>query len=172
MDDHSRKQIALAHPVIREDMTAALNECNAALPVNVHITWYETLRSFARTDDLYKLGRTAVNPNGRTKNKPFGDIVSWAKAGSSWHNWGLAGDIQMFTNGKLDMVVGPNWMFVVSIMKKHGFTWGGDFPEKPVDKTDPPHFEKKYGQTLSGLLALRKVGKFIPGTEYVDFITK
>ncbi len=172
MDQHSIQQVATAHPHARMDFTNAMIEVQANMPDNVEVIWFEIYRSFEHTAALYKLGRTVVNPDGKSKSKPMGNIVSWAKAGESWHDWGLAGDIAMFTNGKPDYVVGPNWMKVVEIMKKHGFTWGGDFPKQPVDETDPPHFEKKYGQSLNGLMAMRNAGKFIPGTEYIDFIKK
>jgi peptidoglycan L-alanyl-D-glutamate endopeptidase CwlK len=165
MDTHSINQIALLHPIARIDCTNVWTEVQAAMPQDVIVRVGESLRSFERTDALYKLGRTVVNPDGKSEAKPMGNIVSWAKAGLSWHDWGLAFDMAMLTNGQEDWVIGPNWMKVVAIMKKHGWDWGGDFPE---GKKDGPHFEKKYGQTLQGLITLHSERKFIPGTKYVQ----
>ncbi len=166
MDTHSINQIALLHPIARFDCTNAWTEVQADMPPNVKVQVGESLRSFERTDALYKLGRTVVNPDGKSANKAMGNIVSWAMAGLSWHDWGLAFDMTMTTNGREDWAVGPNWMKVVAIMKKHGWEWGGDFPK---GKEDDPHFEKKYSQTLNGLMTLHKAGKFIPGTQYIQF---
>jgi hypothetical protein len=61
----------------------------------------------------------------------------------SWHEAGAAVDI----NGTKS----PQFQTIISVMKKNGFVWGGDFNSKK----DPPHFD---GRSFSGSLsqAVRK----------------
>ena len=165
MDQHSLNQIRLLHPIAMADAFEAWNEVQASMPDGIAVIVAESYRSFQRSSELYRLGRTLVNPDGRSGEKPMGHIVTWAQAGESWHNWGLAFDMEMTSNGHPDWTVGPHWLKAVSIMKAHGWEWGGDFTG---GKTDNPHFEKKYGHTLKGLMALHNAGKFIPGTTYVQ----
>jgi peptidoglycan L-alanyl-D-glutamate endopeptidase CwlK len=157
MDSRSLTALETLHPAIRPDAIAAWTEVQAAMAANVKVIVIQGYRTFAESNALYAQGRTAP-----------GDIVTFAPAGESFHNYGLAFDFAMVTNGKDDYNVGPHWMQVVTIMKKHGWTWGGDFPKEPVDKTDNPHFEKKLGHNWRDLLALHNAGKFIPGTTYVE----
>lgn len=154
MDKRSLDNLNTLHPKFRLSAIAAWTEAQAAMPGNVQIIVVEGLRSFAESNDLYAQGRTAPGP-----------IVTKAKAGQSYHNYGLAFDFAMITNGKDDEVVGPNWLKVVSVMKAHGMQWGGDFPEGFHDN---PHFENHYGLNWRTLLALYNSGHFIDGTQYVD----
>lgn len=153
MDSRSQKELETLHPKIRESAIEAWTEAQAAMPDNVQIVITQGYRTFEESDELYAQGRT----------KP-GLIVTNASAGKSIHNYALAIDFSMITNGKTDWVVGPLWMKVVEIMKKHGWKWGGDF--KSIK--DYPHFENSYGYTWKQLLALHSSKKFIPGTEYID----
>ncbi|HEY8928673.1 MAG TPA: M15 family metallopeptidase [Mucilaginibacter sp.] len=166
MDDRSLKNLNTLHPKFRQPAIDAWAEAQAAMPANTKIIVVQGLRSFAESDALYQLGRTVVNPDGKTAEKPMGDIVTKAKAGQSYHNYGLAFDFAMVTNGKNDYIIGPNWMKVVSIMEAHGMFWGGNFSGK---FKDGPHFENRYGHNWKDLLKLYNAGKFIEGTEYVDF---
>ncbi len=153
MDERSLAQLNTLHPKFRPSAREAWAEAQAAMPDNVQIIITQGYRTFEESDDLYAQGRTKPGP-----------IVTNASAGKSIHNYGLAFDFSMITNGKTDWVVGPIWMKVVEIMKKHGMKWGGDF--KTI--VDRPHFENSYGYTYKELLALHNAKKFIPGTEYVD----
>lgn len=153
MDKRSSDNLNTLHPKFRQSAIDAWEEAQNAMPDNVQIIVVQGLRSFEESDALYAQGRT----------KP-GSIVTNAAAGKSPHNYGLAFDFEMLTNGKEDWVVGPNWMKVVEIMKKHGMTWGGDFHSL----IDNPHFENWFGHTWKDLLALHNAGHFIPGTQYVE----
>lgn len=165
MDSASLKQINLLHPKLRDEALKAWTECQAAIAdhANVKIVVDQSLRTFEQSNQLYALGRTVVNPDGKSINKPFGNKVTNAAAGQSYHNYGLAFDFKMITNGKPDWQVGPLWMKVVSIMKKYGWKWGGDFTS-PVDA---PHFEKTFGLNWKQLLVKHTAKQFIPGTDYV-----
>lgn len=153
MDTRSLQQINTLHPKWRPMVLAAWQEAQDAMPDNVKIIIVQGLRSMAESDALYAQGRT----------KP-GKIVTNAPGGSSYHNYGLAFDFAMITNGKDDYVVGPNWMKVVNIMESHGMTWGGTFPTI----VDDPHFENRFGHNWRELKAKYDAKDFIKGTEYVN----
>lgn len=153
MDARSQAIIDQIHPKMRPSLQVAWEEVEAAMPSNVQAVLVAGPRSFAKSDALYAQGRTAPGP-----------IVTNAPAGESFHNYDLAVDFAMITNGKDDDVVGPHWMTVVSIMKKHGFEWGGDWHSI----VDNPHFENRYGFAWEQLLAKYKSGDFIPGTTFVN----
>jgi peptidoglycan L-alanyl-D-glutamate endopeptidase CwlK len=153
MDQRSIDNLNTLHPKFRQSAIDAWTEAQAAMPDNVKIVVIQGLRTFAESDALYAQGRT----------KP-GEIVTYSPGGSSYHNYGLAFDFQMFTNGKEDNVVGPNWLKVVSIMKNAGMSWGGDFQ----NLKDNPHFENKFGFNWRDLLHKYTIKDFISGTTYVN----
>lgn len=155
MDARSLGNIETLHPDprIRQSAKDAWNEVQAAMPENVKVIIICGVRSLKESLAIYNQGRTTP-----------GEIVTWALPGHSWHNYAMAFDFAMVTNGKDDESVGPNWLKVVAIMAKHGWTWGGNFPK---GETDNPHFEKKCGYTTSQMLAKYNAGDFLPGTKYV-----
>lgn len=152
METTSLSRLQQLHPAIRDKAIDAYSEAVRLTPSGVHPYITETLRSFGRSADLYAQGRT----------KP-GEIVTWAKAGQSYHNYGLALDFVIQVNGKEDWTVNANWMVVVNVFKSHGFTWGGDWK----NKKDSPHFEMQMGHNWQYYLALHNSGIFIEGTNYV-----
>lgn len=154
MDKRSLDNLDTLHPKFKPSAIEAWTEAQALMPDNVQIIVVQGLRSFAESNALYEQGRTTKGP-----------IVTKAKAGESYHNYGLAFDFEMITNNHEDDIVGPNWLKVVEVMKKHGMTWGGEFPQSFHDN---PHFENKYGHNWRDLLALHNAGNFIPGTTYVN----
>lgn len=154
MDPRSLAALNTLHPKFRAAAIEAWMVAQEAMPANVQIIVVQGLRTFAESDALYAQGRT----------KP-GSIVTKAAAGQSYHNYGLAFDFAMITNGKDDETVGPLWMKIVAVMEKYGMTWGGNFPEGFHDN---PHFENKFGYNWRDLLAKHNAGDFIPGTTYVN----
>jgi len=84
----------------------------------------EGFRSIERQNELYAQGRTTA-----------GNIVTNAKGGESFHNYGVAFDIVFTETGynppKMD------WEIVGFIGKRLGLDWGGDW--KSFE--DKPHFE-------------------------------
>lgn len=164
--ESSIKQLNTLHPKLREIAIQAYNEAIKATPLGVHPIISQGYRSFEESDKLYQLGRTIINPDGKSANKPMGDIVSNAKAGQSWHNYGLAVDFALLINGKTYWdQTNPNWITVVNCFKKYGFTWGGDWKG---NFKDYPHLEMKFGHTLAELQAKHNAKDFIPGTDYVN----
>lgn len=148
MDDATQKRIAKLHPSVRNEVTQIIKECDIALTGRAKIRVSQGLRTFKEQEDLYALGRTKVNPNGKTSRKPMGNKVTNAKAGQSIHNYGFALDIVLIIDGKIadwntktdwdnDQVA--DWYECVKIFAKHGWEWGGNW------KTfkDLPHFDKR-----------------------------
>ncbi|MDB5006987.1 MAG: cwlK [Mucilaginibacter sp.] len=154
MDTRTLNNLNTLHPKFQPSAINAWTEAQAAMPANVKIIVIQGLRTFAESDALYAQGRTAP-----------GAIVTKAAAGQSYHNYGLAFDFAMVTNGHDDYVVGPNWMKVVSIMEANGMFWGGNFSGGFQDN---PHFENRYDYNWRQLLALHNAGTFVPGTTYVQ----
>lgn len=151
---NSLDQIETLHPKLRSIALQAYNEAIQHTPIGVHPIITQGYRTFEESDKIYQQGRTTP-----------GEIVSNAKAGQSWHNFGLAVDFALVVNGKTIWDQhNPQWSTVVNIFKAHGFTWGGDWK----GFKDYPHLEMKFGQTLSNLLAKHNAGDFIPGTTYVN----
>lgn len=144
MDVQSESKLILLHPAIRDKAILAYNKAVQVTPVGVHPSITETVRSFARSDELWAQGRT----------KP-GQIVTNAKAGESYHNYGLAIDFVIQVNGMPDWTVNDNWMKVVSCFKEQGFFWGGDF----IMIKDFPHFENRLGYNWRTLLAKYNAGE-------------
>lgn len=144
METKSIDRLNQLHPKIREKALAAYKEAVRVTPVGVHPYITQTLRTFAESDALYAKGRTTKGPK-----------VTNAKAGQSFHNYGLALDFVNQVDGKTPWVVDENWMKVVRVFKKHGFVWGGDFKSIP----DAPHFEMTLGYTWRELKALHDAGK-------------
>jgi peptidoglycan L-alanyl-D-glutamate endopeptidase CwlK len=133
------------HPVVLAAATALIERCYAR---GVPILITQGLRTIAEQDALYAQGRT----------KP-GNIVTNAKGGTSYHNFGLAIDFALLLpdgkqvswdlkrDGDGDKVA--DWTEVVQEAKALGFEWGGDF----VSIKDAPHFQITFGMTTSQLRA-------------------
>lgn len=152
MDKISLDRIKTLHPLIRVATTAVLEACEER-GIKVRVT--QALRSWAEQDALYEQGRT-------TK----GLIVTQARGGQSWHNYGLAWDFCLLSadgksisfnrnldiNGNLE----PDWMEVVNIAKANGFEWGGDWKFHK----DYPHFENRFDLTISQARSLYMAKSF------------
>uniref|UniRef100_A0A942T6V8 M15 family metallopeptidase n=2 Tax=Neobacillus TaxID=2675232 RepID=A0A942T6V8_9BACI len=130
------------HPVVKE-RTNQLIQRAAKKGIVVVIT--DGFRSAEEQDGLYEQGRTAE-----------GAVVTHAKGGESYHNYGLAIDFALKTpsgdvvwdreydrngNSKSD------WTEVVQMAKKLGFEWGGDWAKFK----DYPHLEMNFGLTIADL---------------------
>ncbi|MEB0262289.1 M15 family metallopeptidase [Mucilaginibacter sp. 10I4] len=154
METKSIERLQQLHPIIRDKAIDAYNEAVAATPAGVHPYIDQTYRSFEESERLYAQGRTTP-----------GQIVSNARGGQSFHNYGLAADFHLQINGKDVWNVDNNWMVVVNIFKKYGFTWGGDFTGSFKDF---PHLEYRNGYKLAQLQAKYKAKDFIAGNTYLN----
>lgn len=178
MDAISLKRIQLLHPLIVQPALDAFAEINCALTGRAICRIQEGLRTFEVQDEYYALGRTKVNPDGKKRSKPMGNIITNAKGGSSNHQYGLSMDYVLLVdtnndkifetpkwdaNGDYDGDRKADWIEISDIFKKHGFSWGGDWRTFK----DLPHVEMTFGFSVSELLNKYRSGDFIPYTKFV-----
>lgn len=152
METQSILRLQQLHPAIRDKAIEAYYEAVKMTKVGVHPYITQTVRSFAESDALYAKGRT----------KP-GEIVTNAKAGQSYHNYGFALDFLLQINGKDSWVVDKNWMVVVNVFKAYGFKWGGEF----TSLKDDPHLEITFGLNWREMLKRHDAKDFIEGTNFI-----
>lgn len=149
-DPISVERIAGLHPKVRDDFSNFITEAEDALNITIRVT--QGMRTFAEQQELFDLGRT----------KP-GKIVTKAKPGSSYHQYGLAVDLVELIGDGVD------WNYdmkkLVPYATKYNIAWGGDFPG---NFKEFPHFEKHFSINWRQLLLLHDQKKFIPGTEFVE----
>lgn len=137
MDKFTQKRINLLHPIIRDEITAIINECNTILTGKAKIRITQSLRSVEEQNELYAQGRTKA-----------GKKITNAKGGQSVHNYGFAVDICLIIDNKTaswdtakdwdnDQV--SDWYECVKIFAKYGWEWGGNWK----NFKDLPHFEKR-----------------------------
>lgn len=165
MDNVTLERIKLLHPKLREEALEIYKEVCAALKGKALCRFSFTLRTFAEQDALFAQGRT----------KP-GAVVTKARGGQSYHNYGLAIDVVLLidkdgngtyetaswdTRGDFDGDKQADWMEIVNIFKQFGWEWGGDWKFK-----DDPHFQKTLGKSVRELLALYNAKK-VDANNYV-----
>jgi len=158
----SLPRIKLLHPKIANEIASLIDAAEKEISPNISIRIVEGFRSFKEQDALYAQGRT----------KPGGKVTQ-AKGGQSYHNYGLAIDFAFLTNeGKQlswdtakdwDSDNMADWLEVVQVFVKAGYTWGGIWKFK-----DQPHFEKIFGYNWKQLLKKYNEGDFIFGTKFVN----
>ena len=129
-DPRSERNIATLEPVTAKLAREHLRRLHAE-GLNFKIT--SGTRTFAEQAKIYAQGRTAP-----------GKIVTRAKPGSSWHNFGVAYDITLFS-GKNPVWESPKYTRAGEIGEELGLRWGGRFKSL----VDRPHFERTLGLTLA-----------------------
>lgn len=139
-DAKTDAKIQTLHPKLRAIAAKFINKVEKDLNKRLRIT--DGYRTFEEQNALYAKGRT----------KP-GAIVTNAKGGQSYHNYGLAFDVYYTNDGKVDLKTTIK-QDVANIGKGLGLEWGGNF-SSIVDK---PHFQLTKGKT-SELLALHNANK-------------
>lgn len=174
MDQITLNRIGLLHPVLRAEAEHIYKaQIVPALRGRAFCRFSYTLRTFEEQNGLYAQGRTRLyDSQGRRLG-----IVTNAKGGQSYHNYGLALDIVLVKdsdgNGTYDKATWEDnvdfdkdgkadWMEVVEIFKRAGWEWGGDWKFK-----DKPHFQKIFGYNWRELLKRHNAKQFVPGTTYV-----
>jgi peptidoglycan L-alanyl-D-glutamate endopeptidase CwlK len=153
IDKITLDRIELLHPKIKEEAKALYQEISESLSNGVICRFSHTFRSIEEQNALYSKGRSIK-----------GQVVTNAKGGQSFHNFGLAVDIVLIVEGKATWERGQDFdhdgqadfMEVVKIFKKYGWFWGGDFRTFK----DYPHFEKTFGFTTKQLLSKEKIGLY------------
>ena len=103
---------------------------------NLDVRIYNTFRSWNEEDRLFAQGRTMP-----------GEIVTNARGGDSYHNWGLAFDAAPYVNGKISDDINE-FKKMGQLGQQIGLEWGGNF--KSI--VDLPHFQYTFGLNTWSLL--------------------
>ena len=155
-DSVTIERIPQIHPKLRTELYTIYNEICCVLEGIVGCRFTQVFRTFAEQDAFYAQGRTTP-----------GDIVTNAKGGQSYHNYGLAVDFVLILDkngdGRIEEISWDrlkdydrdkvaDWMEVVNVFTKYGWQWGASFG-------DYPHFEKRFNYNWRTLLELRNAGK-------------
>jgi hypothetical protein len=124
------------HPALRTRGAALLDLCSHS---GLAILVTQGMRSWEEQNALYAKGRT-VPPIGRKF------VVTVAKGGQSYHNFGLAFDIVVLDSvGKADWDINhPGWRMAGALGKSVGLEWAGDWTRFK----DLPHFQYTGGLSL------------------------
>lgn len=131
-DPRSEKNLATLEPVTAKLVRELLRRLQAE-GLNFKVT--SGTRTFAEQTALYNQGRS-------TK----GDIVTKAKAGQSWHNFGVAADLTLFDkSGKRPKWDGKEYDRMGAIAQELGLEWGGSWRKFK----DRPHVQRPLGLTLA-----------------------
>jgi peptidoglycan L-alanyl-D-glutamate endopeptidase CwlK len=151
MDKITLDRIKTLSPFLIEEAEDIYKEICEALTGRALCRFAYCTRTFKEQHDLYQQGRNG-NP---------GPVVTNAKAGESYHNYGLAVDIVLIVdkdgNGSFETASWDlksdfdgdgksDWQEVVQIFKKYGWSWGGEWKF-----TDNPHFQKTFGYSIKDL---------------------
>lgn len=142
-DKITDQRIATLHPSVRQLATDFINAVEDELGIRLRVT--QALRTIADQEALFAQGRTTP-----------GKIVTNARGGSSFHNYGLAWDVVEIKAGVANW--NPDWKKISAIASRMGIEWGGNF-KSIVDK---PHFQKTFGNTVAQLRARLKAGEIYP----------
>lgn len=129
-----------------EDLTPDTREkveklIEAAKAEGIALVVVHTLRSYEEQALLFEKGRSRPGP-----------IVTNARPGYSWHNFGRAADFAFLIDGKLSWE-GP-WERFGILAERCGLRWGGNFR----GLKDRPHVENSLGFSLTKLRAERLIG--------------
>lgn len=166
-DKISHERAQQLHPKVRDEVISLIDQVEAGFPPNIAVRIVQGLRTIKEQDALYAKGRTTP-----------GSIVTNAKGGSSYHNYGLAIDFAILIdkdgNGRYDELSWDikkdndkdgvaDWLEVVKVFEAAGWEWGG----KWSSIKDYPHVQKTFGYRWQVLLSKYNSKDFIPGTEHV-----
>lgn len=159
-DKVSYDRIEKLHPLVRDEVKEIFDYINTnILTGNAKFRIAQGLRTFEEQATLYAQGRTVK-----------GAKVTNAKAGYSYHNYGLAIDIVLMVDVNKDGVYESaswdrlkdfdgdklaDWMEVINYFKSKGWEWGGDWKTSK----DYPHVEKFFGYDEKDLLKLHNTNK-------------
>lgn len=143
-DKISIERIKELHPKVQGIFQNFIQDAENGLGITLRIM-EPVFRSVKDQDTLYSQGRT--NP---------GKIVTDAKGGSSYHNYGLAIDLCCIVLKEVD------WNYDMSKLKpymiKYSIEWGGDWHTIK----DKPHFQKTLGFSVEQLSKIPKDDKGYP----------
>ena len=132
---YTDRRIATLYPGIQAKAIEFVVRMDKEKGIKLRVT--SAFRSYEEQAEIYAKGRTAP-----------GKIVSNAKPGSSYHNFGLAIDVVEIRGGKA-LFSNDKWDEIGAFGESLGWEWGGNF--KSI--TDKPHFQITYGNSTAELRA-------------------
>lgn len=133
---------------VHPDLVKVIKEAIKESPADFSIVY--GVRSSAEQQRLYALGRSVINPDGKSKKKPLGNIVTQKNGTTNKSNhqvkstgYGHAIDVVPYINGKIDWsatnefkIIAAHIMATAKCMGVN-IVWGGLWRTMP----DMPHFE-------------------------------
>lgn len=127
------QRIAGLHPEVRASAAQFVNRVEQELGIQLRVT--SGFRSYADQDALYAQGRTAP-----------GEIVTNARGGHSYHNFGLAFDVvEVRPDGSVNW--NTDWEAIGRVGESMGLEWGGSW----TGFQDRPHFQLDFGLSTAQL---------------------
>lgn len=142
--DKDEEKLKKLHPKVASMLRTTIVKARAS---GLNVALFSGLRSIEEQDKLYAIGR---DPQGNVIDMKA--IVTNAKGGQSYHNYGVAGDI-VFKDEKGNWtweVKDELWTKLGNIGQNASLYWGGKF-----HMDDEDHFQ--YIMGLSKLSELRKL---------------
>lgn len=147
------RNLADLYPPFANQIRRLLDLCqDRRLPFHL----FMGLRTFEEQDELYRQGRTLP-----------GKIVTNARGGESWHQYGMAGDlvldgsilkptIDWSWNTKADLNADgrSDWLQMGELAESVGLEWGGRWRRFP----DMPHVQNVFGLTINEAQELYRRG--------------
>lgn len=128
-DARNKAAIETLNPIVKKKVIALLVECEQN---KIEILITEGFRSFEKQSQYYAIGRTTKLDSPKITN---------AKAGYSFHNYGLAIDfVPVKPDKTIDYGDKATYKKVADRAEKYGFIWGGNWKIK-----DLPHLEYTEG---------------------------
>ncbi|WP_079708074.1 M15 family metallopeptidase [Paraliobacillus ryukyuensis] len=139
--DRSERNMGSGINVVVKDK--ALELIKRAYDEGIYVQISDGFRSHKEQNALYAKGRSTG-----------GNIVTNARGGQSYHNFGLAVDYFLVSNDGKKAIwdVNKDWRRVAEIGKSLGFEWGGDWSSFK----DYPHLQMTGGLSLAQLRAGKK----------------
>jgi peptidoglycan L-alanyl-D-glutamate endopeptidase CwlK len=130
MDPVSESRLSEVHPKLAEKVRSM---ADLLAQENILIRVVQSLRSWGEQQALYNEGRDS---SGNVIDPKL--VVTNAKPGTSWHNYGLAVDVAPFDSGIPDWNVNhPAWKRIVAVGESCGLVSGSTWRTFP----DWPHFQ-------------------------------
>ena len=124
MDTISESRLDLVHPKLADKIRTL---ADMLLQENITIRVTQGLRTWGEQSVLYAQGRTSP-----------GKVITDAKPGYSWHNYGLAIDVAPFDDGIPDWNSShPAWTRIIDVGQSLGMVAGATFRTFP----DWPHLQ-------------------------------
>jgi peptidoglycan L-alanyl-D-glutamate endopeptidase CwlK len=138
-DKKTDEVIGTLHPIIRAKARFFVNYLEDD---GIFMRIYSGFRSIEEQNQLYAQGRTKG-----------GKIVTNARGGESYHNYGLAFDCVQIIDKKA-IWENEKWEYIAKVGEFFGFEWGGKFTSP-----DKPHFQYTLGLSIKKMLDLYKLPK-------------